>query len=220
MAELPERVAAFRREYRAKIGPRYSGPMHLAFTSVASLLAILFAASRVRSPTTAEWLMVPAGFLAANVAEYLGHKGPMHRPTPGLRALYKRHTLDHHHFFTREAMAFESTRDFKMVLFPLFVVLFFLGGIATPLSLAFYFAVSPNAGWLFAATGTAYFLTYEWLHFAYHMSEGSWVGRLPLLAKLRQHHAQHHDPALMGRYNFNITFPICDWIFGTRFVER
>lgn len=25
----------------------------------------------------------------------------------------------------------------------------------------------------------------------------------------------HHDLRLMGRYNFNITFPLCDRLFGT-----
>ena len=25
----------------------------------------------------------------------------------------------------------------------------------------------------------------------------------------------HHDLRRMGRFNFNITFPLCDWLFGT-----
>jgi len=32
---------------------------------------------------------------------------------------------------------------------------------------------------------------------------------------LRRHHAAHHDPRLMTRYNFNVTFPIADRLFGT-----
>ena len=41
------------------------------------------------------------------------------------------------------------------------------------------------------------------------------LARLPLLSRLRQHHMAHHDLRLMGHYNFNITFPLCDRLFGT-----
>ena len=36
---------------------------------------------------------------------------------------------------------------------------------------------------------------------------------------LRRHHTRHHDLALMGRWNFNITFPIADWLFGTYYRD-
>jgi hypothetical protein len=216
MAEIPERVARFRASFRAAhIGPRYTGWGHFAFTTSAALATIAFAASRVRAPAAWEWAIVPLGFLVANAAEYFGHKGPMHRRRAGLGALYERHTRQHHQFFSNDAMAYESSRDFKVVLFPPVVILFFLGALATPIGLALGLLVSHNAGWLFAATGTAYFLTYEWLHFAYHQREDSRIGRLGLVRVLRRHHTRHHDPALMGRYNFNITFPICDVLFGT-----
>jgi sterol desaturase/sphingolipid hydroxylase (fatty acid hydroxylase superfamily) len=32
---------------------------------------------------------------------------------------------------------------------------------------------------------------------------------------LRRHHAIHHDPRLMQRYNFNVTVPLWDWVRGT-----
>jgi hypothetical protein len=143
----------------------------------------------------------------------------MHHRRRGLGLLFERHTAQHHRFFTHDAMAYESSRDFQMVLFPPVMLLFFLGGVAGPIALLLRFAWSANAGLLFAATGTAYFLTYEWLHFAYHLDASSWVGRLPLMATLRRHHTRHHDPALMSRWNFNITFPIADALLGTRFHD-
>ncbi|MFL5319893.1 MAG: fatty acid hydroxylase family protein, partial [Myxococcaceae bacterium] len=79
---------------------------------------------------------------------------------------------------------------------------------------------SPNAGWLFAATGVGYYLTYEWFHFAYHLPENSAVGRIGLVRVLRKHHADHHDLTRMGRYNFNITFPIFDSVFGTTWKDE
>jgi hypothetical protein len=102
-----------------------------------------------------------------------------------------------------------------MVLFPPVMLLFFLGGIATPLAAVLFVSVSANAGWLFVVIAMSYFLTYEGLHFAYHLRPDSWVGRLPFMEALRRHHTRHHDLALMGKYNFNITFPLCDWAFRT-----
>jgi hypothetical protein len=209
-------VLAFRTQYRKdNVGPHYSGWLHFAFTTVGALAIALFAVAHLHAVRTGEWLVLPASFLFANVAEYFGHKGPMHRPAALLRILFQRHTLEHHRFFTNQAMYYESSRDFKMVLFPPAMLVFFFGLIATPLALALYVGVSHNAAWLFVTVAAGYYLTYEWLHFAYHLNPASWVGRLPFMGALRRHHTQHHDPALMGRYNFNITFPICDWVFGT-----
>jgi len=217
--DLPAEVRAYRAEYRAKeLGPHYRGWLHFAFTTGGSLLAITFFATRVHDASLAEWGIVPIAFFVANLAEYLGHKGPMHRPRRGLKILFVRHTQQHHHYFTHDAMAYTSSRDFKMVLFPPVMLFFFLGVIATPLSLVLRLVFTPNVGWLFAATGVAYFLTYEWLHFVYHLDESSKIGGHPLFRRLRALHQTHHDKRLMGKWNFNITFPICDFLFGTRYV--
>lgn len=213
---VPERVASFRESYRRQhVGPRYSGRGHFAFTSLASLGAIAFALSRLEAVRPLEWLTVPAVFLFGNVVEFLGHRGPMHHRRRGLGLLFQRHTEQHHRFFTHDALAYESHRDVKMVLFPPVLLLFFLGGIATPLAALCFALVTPNAGWLFAASAVGYYLSYEWLHFCHHLPPGHPVARLPLMQRLRRHHATHHDPSKMQRYNFNITVPLSDWLFGT-----
>lgn len=218
MSAIPPNVLKFREEFRAKeYGPHYAGWAHFAFTSGVSLGVIALAVFRLSNVTALEWLTVPASFLLANAAEYFGHRGPMHQARRGLGLLFRRHTQQHHHFFTHDSMAYESSRDFKMVLFPPVMLLFFLGAIATPIGALFFLVFSRNAGWLFVATGMAYYLSYEWLHFSYHLPEDSWVGRLPFMAALRRHHTAHHDLARMGKWNFNITFPLCDWLLGTRY---
>jgi hypothetical protein len=216
MAGLDESVEAFRTAYRRdQIGARYTGWGHFALTSATSLAAIAFAASRVHDVRPAEWLAVPITFLIANAGEYFGHRGPMHHPRRGLGLLYARHTKQHHRFFTHDHMPCESSRDFKMILFPPAMLVFFLGFLAPAIGSLFYLVAGANAAWLYVATVTAYFLTYEWLHLAYHVRDESILARLPLLSTLRRHHTLHHDQRLMSRFNFNITFPICDRIFGT-----
>ncbi|HEX7667096.1 MAG TPA: sterol desaturase family protein [Polyangiaceae bacterium] len=191
--------------------------MHFAFTSIASLAVIGVALAELRSPSFVELLTVPLWFFVANAAEYFGHKGPMHRPRAGLGLVYRRHTLEHHRFFTNDVMSYDSPRDFKMVLFPPVMILFFLGAIAGPIGLGLFLVWGRNVGCLFVATAMGYFLTYEWLHFAYHLPASSFVGKTALVRTLRRHHQTHHDRALMGKHNFNITFPICDAIFGTTY---
>lgn len=209
-------VADFREAYRREeIGGRYSGWLHFAFTSGVCLATIALAVVKLESVTPLEWLTVPIVFLYANLVEYLGHRGPMHHPVRGLGLLYRRHTRQHHRFFSNRAMAFDTSRDFKAVLFPPLMILFFIGGFGVPMWLLLYWLASANVAWLALATGVAYYLNYEWLHFAYHCDPRSWVGRLPGLALLRRLHVQHHDPQLMMRHNFNITYPVGDWLFGT-----
>lgn len=218
MSALPPHVARFRRDFRARgIGPRYSGWAHLACTSVGSLAAIAACIGLVQDVALVEWSVLPATFLFANWVEYVAHRGPMHRlrRVPGLDLLYRRHTMQHHHFYTHDAMTCESTRDFKMILFPPFIVVLLFGGVALPVAYLLYLATTSNAALLFVATIMAYYLSYELLHLAYHLPPDSRVGRLPGMARLRAHHTAHHDLGLMSRCNFNITFPICDRLYGT-----
>ena len=95
------------------------------------------------------------------------------------------------------------------------LLLFFIVCFALPVGIPLALLAGANVGWLFALTAVGYFLNYEWLHFSYHTPEGSWMARLPGVAALRRHHLRHHDQALMSRYNFNITYPIADRLFGT-----
>jgi hypothetical protein len=217
----PAHVAAFRRAHRERhIGPRYRGWLHFGVTTVGALAAIAVAIWKVDGPSLLELTTVPISFLLANLGEYVGHRGPMHHRRRGLAILFERHTQQHHRFFTHQAMAADSPRDFQMVLFPPVMLIFFLGGLATPIGALLHVAISPDVGWLFAATAVGYFLTYEWLHFAYHLPEDGWIGRRALIRRLRRHHAAHHDPSLMTRHNFNITFPIADWVFGTLHADQ
>jgi hypothetical protein len=217
-ADVPERIRQYREQYRRERVPGYySGIFHLGFTSVASIAVVVFCIIRIHDVTALEWLTIPVTFLYANLAEYLGHRGPMHHPFGFLRLIYERHTLQHHRFFTDKAMQFDSSRDFHAVLFPPVLMVFFISAFALPVWLLLVWLFSANVAYLFVATAIAYFLNYELLHFAYHTAPDSWISRLPGMHVLRKLHSRHHDPALMQRHNFNITYPIGDLIFGTLF---
>jgi hypothetical protein len=41
------------------------------------------------------------------------------------------------------------------------------------------------------------------------------VRHIPLVNSIRRHHIAHHNTALMMERNFNLTYPVADWFFGT-----
>src|SRR6056297_1453310 len=211
---------AYRPEYRERYVPAgYSGARHLAFIVAFCTVGIILGVVLLDEVRPLEWLAVPLTFLYANLAEYLGHRYVMHRRRPGVGMIYERHTLQHHRFFTHRAMRYDSSDDFKAVLFPPLLMVFFAVAFALPAGLLLAWLFSPNVAWLFVITAIGYYGSYEILHFAYHQEEDSPILRLPGVKRMRRLHLDHHDPAVMQRGNFNITWPICDVVFGTRVVR-
>ncbi len=209
--------AAYRDQYRAKhIGPAYLGQAHLAFAVTFSLGGIVFCIARLDSVQPLEWLTLPLAFLYANLVEYVGHRFVMHRKVPGLGLIYRRHAGQHHRFFTDQSMALEGWRDCKVVLFPAILMVFFFGAFALPLGLLLAWLTTANVAWLFVIVALGYYMNYELLHLAYHLPDDSAILRLPFLKRLRRLHHTHHRTDLMAHANFNITYPIGDWLFGTR----
>src|SRR4029078_13703134 len=86
---------------------------------------------------------------------------------------------------------------------------------AAPIAMGAAWLFTPNVGWLCLLTTSLYVVSYELSHLAYHLPENSFIGRRAFVRVMREHHARHHDPRLMQRYNFNVTVPLGDWLFGT-----
>lgn len=211
----------FRETYRTQeIGKNYSGKLHFWFTTLWCLSLIITCILLIKQPTWKELLIIPIGFIYINLAEYFGHKGPMHHRSKRLEKVFIRHSLQHHRFFTKENFSFDSSKDIKAVLFPPVLLLFFFFAFAVPIAAIFYWLWTVNAALLFLATVFSYYLNYEWLHFIYHLPQTHFVAQLPFIKTLRKLHLTHHDTQLMTKYNFNITYPIFDIIFGTYYKEK
>ena len=213
---LPAKVAKFRKHYRQHHQPKvYNGWVHLGFSMSMALGALLISVSQLESVTRLEWLVIPITFFYANMVEYVVHRFPMHRPTKKLKLLFRRHARQHHRFFTDQAMQFDSIDDFAAVLFPPYLITFFIVFFALPVGVLLSFLATPNIAYLFVITAFAYFINYEIFHTVYHLADDHWIYKSQLMRKLRALHLHHHDQKLMSHYNFNITYPISDWLFGT-----
>jgi Fatty acid hydroxylase superfamily len=216
---MPKRQAEFRAEYRPRISPWYSGLLHVLVIYAIGAAALAYCIPHIHRPSWAEWLVVPVVFLACNGFEWWIHRFVMHRPVAGFMGIYRRHTLAHHQFFTDAEPTIDSTRDFRITFFPPYAMVTFIA-MSLPPALVLGWLWAPNAGWLLMCTTVGMYLNYELFHWCCHVKDDRIVRWVPLVNSLRRHHIAHHNQAIMMERNFNLTYPIADWVFGTSDLRR
>jgi len=123
-----ERQVRFREEYRSNIHPSYNGVLHIGVIYVVGALVIGFCLSRLQAASW-EWLLIVPVFFFSNLFEWWIHKNVMHRLIDvwALRAIYDRHTRQHHQYFTDNEMTVDSTREWRIVFFPWRALFTFMG---------------------------------------------------------------------------------------------
>ena len=210
---LRSRTAEFRAELRRDLADKNGTAYAL---KVLGLLVGIVVALVVAMPpfgwTHLALLMVY--FLFMNLFEYVLHRYPMHRRMKGLEVIFQ-HVTVHHAFFSEEGRYFEEPRDWFAVILPPPIILGMSTAIALIAGLIYLITRESSHAIFFAIVGFAYYLLYELLHFAYHAPETSLIKRSRAIRSLAELHLNHHRRNWMSKYNFNITFPIFDWIFGT-----
>lgn len=113
-------------------------------------------------------------------------------------------------------MLWTTSRDWRVVLFPGWLILVVIAFVGLPGYFTLGALVSANAGalWLTGIVGT--YLLYELVHFSDHLPDGHWLHRLvPGLSTMATLHRIHHDRSRMTAVNFNLTFPLTDYVMGT-----
>lgn len=218
---MGDRQRAYRASYRRRIAGWYNGWLHVLIIGISGFTALYVYAQNIARVQWWEWLALPIGFIGYQVVEYLLHTHAMHRPrkNPMLRALYVRHTLMHHQFFTREEMRFAGHHDWRVTFFPPFtMILLTLLSIAPALVAGFL--ISANFGWLLVSAATGSYMFYELIHFCCHINDNWFVRNIPIINTARRHHEAHHNHSLMMETNMGIGTPIIDWALGTSDLNR
>jgi hypothetical protein len=212
--------ARFREDYQAQIHPRYSGPGHIGVIYVVGITVIAWCISRLEHATW-EWLLVVPVFFFSNLFEWWIHKYVMHRLVDvfALRAIYDRHTRQHHQYFTDNEMTVDSTREWRIIFFP-WRALFTFMALGTPFALALGWLLNPNAGYILMVTIVGQYLIYETFHYCCHVRDNWFVRHAPFINTIRRHHFVHHNQGVMMEHNMNLTFPIADWFMGTSDLNR
>jgi hypothetical protein len=211
--------AEFRAELLAKVPRWYSPAAHLILPALASMAIAALAISSIRDLRLWQLAFVPVFLALGNALEWHAHRGLLHRRTRFLEVLYLHHTPQHHALYVADSMAIRSARELRFVLLPAYGILGILAS-TSPVVLLLFTIGQRNLAALWVASAVAYLLSYEWLHLSYHLPEASWVGRRPLIQRLRRHHQLHHVPVLMQRWNFNVTVPLWDHVRGTVYASH
>ena len=221
ISAMSDRQRAYRAEYRRRIDGWYNGYLHVAVIYAIGVMAYVIFVSHIADVVWWEWLTVPVVFLISNGFEWFLHRYVMHRPqkNPALRAIYTRHTLMHHQFFTDAEMRFAGQGDWRVTVFPPYALVVFTL-MSIPGALVLGWLISANVGWLLMCTTTGMYLIYEFMHLCCHVEENGFVRHCPFVNTIRRHHAAHHNQSIMMERNMNLTFPIADWLFGTSDLDR
>ncbi len=217
---MTERQRKFRDQYVADISPWYNGLVHIGVMYVVGIAAVAWCISQVHGATW-EWALILPVALAGNFAEWAMHKFVMHRLINvfALRAIYDRHTRQHHQYFTDGDPTISTVKEFRIVFFPwrvlaaLAVMGLLLGSIVTVL-------INPNAGYIVFLTMIGQYLVYETFHVCCHVQENWFVRNMPFINTIRRHHTAHHNMGIMMHVNMNLTFPIADWAMNTSDLKR
>ncbi|TFE36826.1 fatty acid hydroxylase family protein [Paraburkholderia dipogonis] len=217
---MTERQRRFRENYKSNISPLYNGLLHISVLYGAGIAAIWYCLHQLEAARW-EWLLVIPVFLGGNFVEWGMHRFVMHRRIDvfALRAIYERHTREHHQYFTDAEPTIDTTREFRIVFFP-WRVLITLGVGGTILGFIASRIFDTNAGYIVFLTMVAQYLVYETFHYCCHVHDNWFVRNMPFINTIRRHHTAHHNMGIMMKYNMNLTFPIADWALGSSDLRR
>ncbi len=217
---MTERQRRFREKYLSEVSPWYNGLLHVVVTFGVGIAAIAWCVSRMEGARW-EWLLIVPVAIAGNFVEWGMHKYVMHRLVDkfAIRAIYDRHTRQHHQYFTDNDHVIHSVKEFRIVFFPwrLLAALGVIGGALGGLAALVWNA---NAGYVVFITMIGHYLLYEAFHFCCHVPENGFVRNMPFVNTIRRHHAAHHNMGIMMHVNMNLTFPIADWAMKTSDLDR
>lgn len=216
-AERPD--PEFFAEQLALVPKSYSPIAHLTVTAgigVAALAAGLIAIDEFHWALP---LVALTFIVLANLVEWLAHKYILHRRQRFFEPLYDQHVPRHHVFYTEGHMAVASRREWYFVLMPRRGVLG-IALMAVPLAFAVGALFGHDGGWVVIMTVGSYASFYEVTHLTYHLPKDHPLQRIGLIRWLSRHHARHHDPKLMRKWNFNVTVPLWDFLLGTNHMHE
>jgi hypothetical protein len=210
----PGERQALRERLMSAVPASYSPYRHAGLTFGFGLAVIAGAIASIRGLDPLHLMTIPIVYVFANATEWRAHRYLLHHRSKLVPLLYDRHTPQHHMIFNTDDMAVRNAREWRYVLIPSYAVIL-IAALNAPIAGAIWLLGYTNVALLYIASTVGYVLLYEALHLAFHLAPDRGIGGWSIIRVLRRHHAVHHDPRLMQRYNFNVTVPLWDLVRRT-----
>ncbi|RBH39897.1 SRPBCC family protein, partial [Pseudomonas sp. MWU13-2860] len=166
------------------------------FVLLFGVLAIGAFCSSAHQVQPLEWLSVPLTLLFFNFGVYMVHRHLGHHKKTFAKLFYARHAGDHHSFFTPGQMTYDGARDWRVILFPAWLIVVHSLLFALPLW-ALLRLWNGNVAALFASCTLLGYLAYEVFHACEHLPANHPLARLPWVRQMRRLHELHHRRELM-----------------------
>lgn len=180
------------------------------------LLAITFYfLANLKDPSLIEFLTFPMMLIFGSLTVWLVHKYPLHRRLSVFPYAYRKHTIEHHSLYTYHDLEIKNFKEIPYIMFGVLDVI----GFALVFVPIMYFInsliFSENVVNMIIASSSGYFLIYEFFHTISHLPSNHPILKVRYFKFMWNHHRIHHHPRAMNSTNFNIVFPIFDYLFGT-----
>jgi len=182
-------------------------------------LSIIFLSTRLSNVTFWEWMLLPVMMVVGNLAVYLIHRYPLHRYWKFYTFPYNEHTVKHHSAYQYHDLEIHSFKEICNIVFPPPVVLGFVVGYIPVVYFVSSLILSHNAAVMIVLGSAIYFMLYETMHTISHVPEDHFLMKSSYLRFMRNHHRLHHHQRLMSKWNFNIVYPLFDWLTGCMVKE-
>lgn len=203
----------------AAVPPGYRPLLHLAASVSIGVGCLILGIVFMTGFGWAEFATVIGVIILSNLIEWWAHRELLHRRRRFWEVLYDQHTPRHHRIYRFGSMSIGSRREWYFVLMPAKGVLG-ITILAVPMALALGWLFGADVGWTSIVTSALYASAYELTHLSYHLPSDHPVQKIGLLRWMSRHHAKHHDPMLMQKWNFNVTMPLWDFLLGTNYWGR
>jgi hypothetical protein len=215
-----EKVERFRAKFREEKPKWFSATLHYLFNGVTLISLSIYLFFQITDLRAIELIVIPVMMLLGNLSVYLIHRYPLHKKYKYIKKeTYQQHTLWHHRFYTNANYQVEKKADIHALFFPPKVIIFFTFLFIPGMFFLLELFLTNNLVFLTLSMSSIYFILYEIVHFTSHLPEKHWLLKIGHLKAMRQHHLIHHNPRFMNQCNFNIVFPLSDYIFRTKKVN-
>lgn len=170
---------------------------------------------QVENTSILELFTIPVMLVFGSFVVWAFHKYPLHNRFSFFPYPYKKHTVEHHTLYTYHDLDIKHFKEIPYIMFGVLDVSGFALIFVPILYFLTSFLFNSNVVNLIIACSSGYFIIYEFMHTISHLPNDHKILKFRYFKFMWNHHRIHHHPRVMNKANFNIVFPIFDYLFGT-----